>query len=515
MASSAPATIARMNPSRRLCLRLLPALAVAASLAAPAAARAEPAVGVVGGSVLAGFDTAAPGTFTSLRPISGLAPRERVQGLDFRYTIPASVQPGPLPQLFALGVTPGDALQLYTIDPGTAVATKVGSTPVPATAGAGYGFDFNPAVDRVRVVNSSDLNLRLNPNSGLLAGSDTSIIPGGRQVSGVAYDRVNVAPTVPPSPTTLYAIGGAFSELATIGGIDGLPSPNTGLYTAVGPLGITLDPGTTTDLDITFGGAALATLTSGGTQALYRIDLSTGAAALVGATAAPLSAFAVIPSTTLAFGSASYAAAESAGSVAVTAVRSGSLSPSTTVAWSASNGPQGTVAFAPGEAGKSFAVPIAADRIDEPDETAMLTLSSPSFPAALGGPATAVLTIADDDPAPDRGAPGVRLTGFPRSISYARLLQRGLRGTVTPSEAVAIEATLQGTVRRARLSAFNMALASRTLPLAPGARRVTLRPARSALQRPRRSVRIRVSVVAVDAAGNRSRVRRTVRLRRS
>ena len=33
-------------------------------------------------------------------------------------------------------------------------------------AATGYGFDFNPTVDRIRVVTGSGLNLRINPNDG-------------------------------------------------------------------------------------------------------------------------------------------------------------------------------------------------------------------------------------------------------------------------------------------------------------------------------------------------------------
>jgi hypothetical protein len=500
-----------MTHARRLCLSLALVTAAAASL--PTIASAEPAVGIVSGSnVLAGFDTASPGAVASLEPVTGLAAGERILGLDFRH-LPLGV-PQP-PQLFALGVTPGganDALRLYTIDPGTAVATLVSPTTVPVPAGAGYGFDFNPTVDRIRVVNSADQNLRLNPNTGALAGSDTAINPAGLQISGVAYDRVNLPPAS-GSTTTLHAIGRTSSELGRIGGIDGVPSPNTGQFTAVGALGITLDASTTTDFDVSFGGTAFATATTGGVQGLYRLDLGTGAASLVGSTAVPLSALAIIPTTTLAFAAPAVTVSESAGAATVSVTRGGSepgsITPSTTVAWSASGGPSGTLSFAPGETSKSFAVPIADDAVDAPDEAVTLALSSPSFPATLGTPATATLTIADDD-----GPPSLRLSRVPRSISYKKLLKRGVRFRVTPSEPVALEATLSGTTRKARLSRYNLALAKRTLRLAPGVRTVKLKPSRKAIRRPRHAVRLRLRVVATDAAGQRAVKRKTLRLKR-
>ena len=65
---------------------------------------------------------------------------------------------------------------LYVISTRTGVAGAVGSF-----AGVGdlppgnFGFDFNPSVDRIRVTTDTGLNFRLNPNSGAIAGIDTSI----------------------------------------------------------------------------------------------------------------------------------------------------------------------------------------------------------------------------------------------------------------------------------------------------------------------------------------------------
>src|SRR5215207_2885026 len=498
-----------MTPPRLL---LSLAVAVAAVLSIPASAAAEPAVGVVAGTnVLAGFDTAVPGTFTALRPIAGLSgPAERVLGLDFRHNPSEPTQP---PRLFALGVTragANDDLRLYTIDPGTAVATQVGAAPisVTTTVGAGYGFDFNPTVDRIRVVNSADLNLRLNPSTGALSALDAPITPAGGQISALAYDRVQLAPTLPAN-STAYALSLTLGQLGTIGGINQVPSPNGGQFMAVGgPLGVPLDAGSTLDFDISLGGTAYATATSGSAPGLYAIDLPGGAATLIGRTVAPLAGLAILPATTVAFSAAAVTAPESAGTATINVTRSGSTSPSTSVAWSAGNGPGGTLAFAPGESTKAIAIPIAADAVDEPDETIPLTLSSPSFPATVGTPATAIVTIVDDDP-----APGVRLTRVPKSITYAKLVRRGIRVTATPNAPAALQATLLGTTRRARLSRFNVALASKRLRLAPGARTLRLRPSRKALRRPRHRVKLRVQVVATDAAGKRAVARRTVRLK--
>jgi hypothetical protein len=322
---------------------------------------------------------------------------------------------------------------------------------------------------------------------------------------------VQVAPG--QSATTLWAVDAAASQLGTIGGADGVPSANTGAFSARGPLGVTLDAGGPQELDIAPAGAAYLSASAGGAHGLYAIDLATGAATALGATAMPLAGLAVLPAATISFGAPTASAGESAGAVTLTVSRGGDTAPAVSATWTASNGANGIVGFAAGQTSTAISVPIAADAVDEPDETVTVTLSRPSFHGAIGT-AGATLTIVDDDPSPDGTAPRITLGGVPKSLAYAKLLARGIAVRTTPDEAVALEATLLGTARKARLSRFNLALATRRLPLAAGARTVTLEPSRRALRRPRRTVKLRVRVIATDAAGNRTTARRTVRLKR-
>lgn len=51
------------------------------------------------------------------------------------------------------------------------------------TAGVGVGFDFNPTVDRLRIVNSANDNLRFNPVTSAIVEGDT--VTGGTQAETV------------------------------------------------------------------------------------------------------------------------------------------------------------------------------------------------------------------------------------------------------------------------------------------------------------------------------------------
>jgi len=207
------------------------------------------------------FDAATPAAFFYTTPVVGIPAGETIRGLDRR----------PLTRsLFVVT----SANQVYEIDTNTGFAGRRG-TFTPGLVGTAFGVDFNPTVDRIRVVSNTDENVRLNPDTGGLAGSDTAINPSGDTVAA-AYDR-NVQGT---SVTTLFVIDSTLDQLLRQGGVDGTPSPNGGTLTSIGPLGV--DATGDVQFEITEQGNGYAALTVGGVTGLYRISLVTGTATLVG-----------------------------------------------------------------------------------------------------------------------------------------------------------------------------------------------------------------------------------------
>ncbi|WP_462255286.1 DUF4394 domain-containing protein [Ferruginibacter sp.] len=203
------------------------------------------------------FNLTTPATPVT-KAITGLQAGENILGIDIR---PATGQ------LYALGSTS----RLYTINMSSGAAAVVGTAPfATALAGTSFGFDFNPTVDRIRVVSNTGQNLRLDPNTGLIAAVDGALNPGTPAASAAAYTN-NFAGT---TATTLFVIDPSTDKLYT------QVPPNNGTLVEVGALGANVE----TDNGFDIGGRtnlAYALLTVGTTTKIYSINLSTGAATSV------------------------------------------------------------------------------------------------------------------------------------------------------------------------------------------------------------------------------------------
>lgn len=147
--------------------------------------------------------------------ITGLAPMENLLAIDFR---PATGQ------LYGVST----ASKIYVINLSTGMASAVGGVFMPMINGQFVGFDFNPTVDRIRLVTNTGQNLRLNPITGMVAVVDGSINPSGPAITGVAYTNSFAGAT----STTLYDIDVATDKFYIQN------PPNNGTVVAVGSLGV-------------------------------------------------------------------------------------------------------------------------------------------------------------------------------------------------------------------------------------------------------------------------------------
>ncbi len=231
---------------------------------------------VTAGNILVSFNAGTPGVIDTTRGITGLGGGERIVSIDFR---PATGQ------LYALS----SGNRLYIINPATAAAALVNNSPFnPALSGVDFGVDFNPVPDRIRVVNNTDQNLRLNPNNGAVAGVDIMLAFAATDantgkdpnISGSAYTNTFLGAT----STTLYGIDHNLGILVTQGSAGGAPvSPNSGQLFTVGPLGVVTSGLVGFDI-AQLSNAAFASLTGldASSSQFFAVNLATGAATLIG-----------------------------------------------------------------------------------------------------------------------------------------------------------------------------------------------------------------------------------------
>lgn len=230
--------------------------------------QAELVTALTNNNTLVNFDTLTPG-MTSSVSITGLAGGDFLSGIDSR---PANGA------LFGLAVS-GTTGRLYTIDRVTGAAS-LQSTISTALSGNFFGVDFNPTVDRLRLVSDTGQNLRINVDSGAAiidgalqyaAGDPNAGTPP--QVVAAAYSN-NFATAL---STTLYTLDLATQSLVT------QAPPNAGTLNTIGSLGGILFPEAAFDISgIT--GMAYAVLNG---FELVQVDLTSGATSSLGAIDTP------------------------------------------------------------------------------------------------------------------------------------------------------------------------------------------------------------------------------------
>lgn len=231
-------------------------------------ARAQNISAIDGSNRIVTVSSSSPGTVISTRQITGLGAGQTIVAFDGRPAVGGRV---------FYGVS--NSGQLYSINALTGAAAAVGS-PI-ALQGTAFGLDFNPTVDRIRLISNSGQNLRINPDTGaVITDAPLNIVVGGQRVrvmgdTAAAYTN-NVAGA---ATTTLYVIN------TQTGLLQIQTPPNDGTLQAVGGLG-GVAAGTVSGFDISIRGENRVSVVQGTAQApvtnLYSINLQTGAATFIG-----------------------------------------------------------------------------------------------------------------------------------------------------------------------------------------------------------------------------------------
>ena len=130
--------------------------------------------------------------------------------------------------------------------------------------GTDFGFDFNPTVDKIRVVSNTGQNLRLNPDDGSVTGVDLALTPGTASITGAAYTNNFAGSTT----TVLFDIDSQSDRLYK------QDPPNNGTLVEIGSLGYDVDEAGGFDIGPAGNALAAMTLKSTNRSALFTIDVT-------------------------------------------------------------------------------------------------------------------------------------------------------------------------------------------------------------------------------------------------
>jgi hypothetical protein len=212
------------------------------------------------------FSENVPSVARTIGTVSGLNGDTRLVGIDFR---PATGE------LIGLGNAGG----VYTIDITNAAAQFRSQLNV-MLEGASFGIDFNPTVDRLRVVSDTGQNLRINIDTGATT-EDTDLLyppPAMGTATGITAAAYTNNDASADTATTLFDIDSNLDQVVI------QSPPNAGVVAATGKL--VIDASSEIGFDIysivrtgrTTDFRAYASLISGGRARLYRINLTSGRA---------------------------------------------------------------------------------------------------------------------------------------------------------------------------------------------------------------------------------------------
>jgi len=226
-------------------------------------------VGLTSDQRLLCFEEDDPDDARTIGRVTGLTGDTRLVGIDYRPATGA---------LYGLGNAGG----VYTVNDSTAAATKRSQVGT-ALSGTNFGVDFNPVVDRLRIISDTAQNLRVDVDSGVTnvdgpltyPATPTTPATTATGVTGAGYTNNDSDAN---TATTLYDIDSVLDQVV-------VQSPaNSGMLAATGKL--TVDASSQVGFDVystvrngsTVDVQALAALQVGGRSRLYGVTLFTGKA---------------------------------------------------------------------------------------------------------------------------------------------------------------------------------------------------------------------------------------------
>lgn len=236
---------------------------------------------------LVSFDSASPGTISSVANFSGLVAGHGLRSIDFR---PSTGE------LYAVSNN-GAAAQIYTVNLATAALTSIGSGfTLTGNAVNRIEIDFNPVTDWIRIItgatraSSLENNFFVDPASGALStAANLFYASGDAQSAATNFSIIGAAHSnnfAGATTTTLYAWEYDTDSLNTIGGIGGSPSPDTGEMTTVNRPNSPLTSNAGLGMDISGASGILYAShdspSSTEVMGLYTRDLTSGVDTLIG-----------------------------------------------------------------------------------------------------------------------------------------------------------------------------------------------------------------------------------------
>ncbi len=215
--------------------------------------------------------------------ITGLQPSEKIVAMDFRNETFLS-------DLYMLGITvvsgiENDVGRLYRVNVVTGAASLVGGAPFSTNlpGAANYGFDFKTIIDSsgdsasyIRITQENGMNLRLNPNTGILIGIDTPLVSSG--FTAIAHHNTGKGPSL----DTLFALTDADARLWRIGGPNGIPSANDGSLTPLLALKSPTAARSYDGFDISDDGVGVFSVNDVTGLKIYNLQLDTGIVSQIG-----------------------------------------------------------------------------------------------------------------------------------------------------------------------------------------------------------------------------------------